>query len=52
MGINTGPLRRQKYSLEVAATDWDLKISFQLLVPPVAGQFSYCLSALLPSHVK
>lgn len=51
-GINSGPLRWQKYGPEVAATDWDLKISFLLLAPPVAGQFTYCLSALLPSHVK
>lgn len=48
MGINSGPLRRQKYGLEVAATDWDLKISLSLLALPVAGQFTYCLSALFP----
>lgn len=51
-GINSGSLRRQKYGLEVAATDWDLKISFLLLALPVAGQFTHRLSASFPWHVK
>lgn len=52
MWINSGLLRRLKYGLEVTATGRELENSLLFLALPVAGQFTYCVIALFPLHVK